>query len=124
MSNPILQKNFTAGAAIAPFRIFKFSAANTCIQAAAATDLSIGISNEVGPAAGERFDGVLSGIAYVEAGAAFALGAEITSDAVGRGVTAAPATGANARVIAIALEAATAVGDVVPVLISQSVKQG
>lgn len=124
MSNPLLQKNFTAGAAIAPFRIFKFSAAYTCIPAAAATDFSIGISNEVGPAAGERFDGVLTGIAYLEAGAAFALGAELTSDAVGRGVTAAPAAGANVRVIAIALEAATAAGDVVPVLISQSVKQG
>jgi len=124
MSNPILQKNFLAGAAIPPFRIFKFSAAETCVVAAAATDLSIGISNEVGPASGERFDGILSGIAYLEAGAAFSLGAEITSDGVGRGISASPAAGSNVRIIAIAMEAATALGDVVKVFISQSVKQG
>jgi hypothetical protein len=124
MSNPLLLKNFIAGAAIAPFRIIKFSGAGTCIQSAAATDLSIGLSNEVGPAIGERFDGVLTGIGYLEAGAAFALGAEITSDSVGRGVTAAPAAGVNNRIVAIALEAAVALGDIVPVLLAQGVKQG
>jgi hypothetical protein len=124
MSNPLLQKNFLAGAAIAPFRILKISAPGTCIQAAAATDLSFAISNEVGPAAGERFDAIVIGIAYLEAGASFASGAKLTSDAVGRGVTAAPAAGVNNEVIAIAIDAAGAVGDVVLVLIAQSTKQG
>lgn len=124
MSNPLLLKSFIAAAAIAAFRIVKFSGAGTCIQTSAATDLSIGVCNEVSPLAGERFDAVLTGIAYVEAGAAFALGAEITSDAIGRGVTAAPAAGSNNRIVGIALEAASAAGDIVPVLLSQSVKQG
>lgn len=124
MSNPLLLKNFIAGAAITSFRIVKFSAANTVIQAAAATDLSIGLSNEVSPVAGERCDIVLTGIGYLEAGAAFALGAKLTSDAQGRGITAAPAAGANAQIAAIALEAATAAGDVVPVLLAQGVMQG
>lgn len=124
MSNPLLLKNFIAGAAIASFRVVKFSAANTVVQAAAATDLSIGLSNEVSPALGERCDIVLAGVGYLEAGAAFALGAKLTSDAQGRGITAAPAAGSNAQIIAIALEAAATAGDVVPVFITQSVMQG
>lgn len=124
MSNPILQKNYMAGAAIPAFRIVRFSAANICVLAAAATDLSIGICGDVSPLAGERFDAVLTGIAYVEAGAAFALGARLTSDAQGRAINAAPAAGSNVQIIAVALEAAVAAGDVVPVLISQSVMQG
>lgn len=124
MSNPILLKNFTAGAAIAPFRAVKFSAADTVIQAAAASDASIGICSEVGPASGERCDIVLIGIANAEAGAAISGGALLTSDATGRVIAAAPAAGANARVIGLALDAAVAAGDIIRVLISQSSMQG
>jgi len=124
MSNPTLLKNMTAGAAINQFRIVKFSAAETMILAAAATDNMMGVCNEVSPAANERFDVVLEGIAFVEAGAAFAFGAPITSDAVGRGVTAAPAAGVNNRVIGFAMEAATAAGDVVRVLLQPGFMQG
>lgn len=124
MSNPILQKNFTAGAAISPFRAVKFSAADTVIQAAAATDALVGICNEVGPSSGERCDIVVAGIAFAEAGAAFSLGALLSADASGRVIAAAPAAGANARVIGIACDAAVAAGDIVRVLISQSSMQG
>ena len=124
MSNPLLQKNFTAGAAIAACRIVKLSAANTVIQSAAAADSHIGVCSEVGPASGERCDVVVSGIAFVEAGAAFALGALLTADSVGRAVIAAPAAGANNRIIGVALDAAVAAGDIVRVMISQCSLQG
>ena len=124
MSNPLFIKNVLAGAAISPFRILKFSAADTVIMGAAATDSLIGVSNEVGAASGERQDMVLEGIAFVEASAAFAQGAPITSDATGRAVTAAPGAGVNNRLIGFAYEAAAATGDVVRVFLTPSVMQG
>ena len=124
MSNLLLAKNYTAGAAINAFRIVKFSAPDTLILAAAATDFLIGINSEVAPVTGERCDAALQGIAFCEAGAAIAVGAMVTSDAVGRGVTAAPGAGVNNRVIGIALEAATAAGDVIRVLLEPGVMQG
>ncbi len=124
MSNPTLLKSFTAGAAITAFRLVKLSAAETVILSAAATDLFIGVANEVAAASGERQDVILNGIAFIEAGAAFALGAYIGSDASGRGITAAPSAGVNNRVIGIALEAAGAAGDVVRVLVNPSSFQG
>ncbi|NMQ05286.1 DUF2190 family protein [Candidatus Accumulibacter phosphatis] len=124
MSNPSLIKNFSAGAAISPFRQVKFSAAETVIQGAAATDATIGVANEVGAASGERQDVVLDGIAYIEAGAAVTIGTLITSDATGRAVTAAPAAGTNNRIVGIALDAATAAGDVIRVLLAPGSVQG
>lgn len=124
MSNPLLQKNFTAGGAIAPFRLVRLSAADTVVQASAATDAIIGVQNDVGPASGERTDVVMVGMAFVEAGAAFALGALLTSDAQGRAITAAPATGVNNRIVGIAIDAALAAGDIVRVQISQCSLQG
>ena len=124
MSNLLLTKSFLAGAAIAAYRIVKFSALDTVIPGAAATDSLIGINTDVAPATGERCDVLLQGIAYCEAGAAVTQGAMITSDAVGRGVAAAPAAGVNNRVIGIAEEAASAAGDVIRVLLSPGVMQG
>jgi len=124
VSNPLLQKNFTAGGAIAPFRLVRLSAADTVVQASAATDAIIGVQNDVGPASGERTDVVMVGMAFVEAGAAFALGALLTSDAQGRAITAAPATGVNNRIVGIAIDAALAAGDIVRVQISQCSLQG
>lgn len=124
MSNNTLIKSLTAAAAIAPFRIVKFSAAETVIQATAATDSLMGVSNEVGAASGERQDVVLAELAYVEASAAIALGAPITSDAVGRAVTAAPAAGVNNRIIGYAWDAAAATGDIIRVLLAAGSIQG
>ncbi|MCX7258024.1 MAG: DUF2190 family protein [Polaromonas sp.] len=124
MSNPGLFKSFTAGAAIAAFRIVKFSAAETVVPAAAVSDSLLGVNSEVAPALGERCDVALSGIAYVEAGAALALGALVTSDGVGRGVLAAPAAGVNNRIIGVAMEAASAAGDVIRVMLQQGSTQG
>lgn len=124
MSNPILQKSWTAGAAINAFRFVKFSAADTVIQAAAAADAIIGAANEVGAASGERQDVIHVGIAFVEAGAAFALGALLMSDSVGRAITAAGSAGTNVRIGGVALEAASAAGDIVRVAIGPGSFQG
>ena len=124
MSNHILIKSFTAGAAINAFRIVKFSAAETVVLAAAATDNLLGVCGDVSPAAGERCDTVLTGITMVEAGAAIAIGSFVTSDAVGRCVLAAPAAGVNNRVVGVNLDAASAAGDVVRVLLEPGVMQG
>lgn len=124
MSNVLLFKNVTAGAAINAYRIVKLSAADTVILAAAASDSLVGVNADIAPALGERCDVALMGIAFVEAGAAVAIGAMVTSDAVGRGVTAAPAAGSNVRVIGYALEAASAAGDVIRVLLEAGVMQG
>ena len=124
MSNVILQKNMTAGADINAYRIVKFSAAETVVLAAAATDNLVGVNTDVSPALNERCDIAFMGIAFVEAGAAIAQGVMVTADSVGRGVTAAPAAGVNNRVIGYALEAATAAGDVIRVLLEPGVMQG
>lgn len=124
MSNSILFKSFTAGAAINAYRIVKLSAAETVVLAAAATDNLIGVNSDVAPALNERCDVMLMGITFVEAGAAVALGALMTSDSVGRGVTAAPGVGVNARVIGVALEAAAAAGDVIRMALQPSMMQG
>jgi hypothetical protein len=122
--NPLLLKNYAAAAAIPAFRIVKFTAAGVVGVAVSATDASIGVMNEVSPLTGERCDVVRQGIAYVEAGAAIALGAPVTSDGTGRGVTAAPAAGVNNRIIGIAEEAAAAAGDVIGVLLEPGFIQG
>jgi hypothetical protein len=67
---------------------------------------------------------VTHGIAWVEAGAAIAVGLPVTSDASGRGVAAAPAAGTNNRIIGFALEAAVAAGDQIRVLLSPGQIQG
>ncbi len=124
MSNPELIKNFTAGGAIAAYRFVRLSAADTVVQAAAATEAIIGATMDVAPASGERTDVVVNGIALVEAGAAIALTALVTADASGRAVAAAPATGVNNRIAGIPLETAAAAGDIIRVLLSPGSLQG
>ena len=124
MSNPLMFKAFTAGAAIAAFRIVRFSAADTVIQAAAATENMFGVNSDLAVANGERCEVMTDGIAWVEAGAAITIGALITADSVGRGVAGAPAAGVNNRIIGVALDAATAAGDQIRVLLSPGSIQG
>jgi hypothetical protein len=120
--------NYTAGATINDKRIVMFSTAGTTgdkvvSQATGAADLSIGISKVpqgtrqrvvqtgstppaipvVTAAAGERLDIVHSGIAEVEYGGPVTRGQPLTSDANGKAVVAAPAAGANARIIGTAM---------------------
>ncbi len=124
MSNPQLIKNFTAGAAIAARRIVRISAAETVVQAAAATEALSGVTTDIPAASGERVDVVMVGIAEIEAGAAYALTALLTADAQGRAIAAAPGAGTNNRIIGVPLEAASAAGDICRVLLSPGSFQG
>jgi hypothetical protein len=122
---PTLIKQFVAGGAIADRRFVKFGANDDeVVQAAAATDLIVGVSHQPGGvASGERIDVVLSGIAEVDAGGAITRGAKVTSDGNGKAVAAAPAAGANAQVGGIAIRT-YANNDVGEVFLSPSVMQG
>ena len=114
MSNRTLLKAYSAGAAVAAHRIIKWGAADRAvIQAAAAADSAIGVSDRLSAASGERIDIVRAGIADVEYGDAVARGALLTSDADGKAVTAA----AGNRVIGVA-EISGVAGDIGEVLIS------
>jgi NH3-dependent NAD+ synthetase len=120
-------KNLTATAAvIEAFRIVKFDGTTktSVLKAAAATDAPIGVSDGVDIAASGRVDVVLSGLTKVTAGAAFNPGAYLTSDSAGRAVAAAPAAGTNNGIVGIAVEEATALGDIVEILVNPQSRQG
>lgn len=89
----------TAGAAILPRRFVKYSADGVVIQATAATDAIIGVSDSLGAAAlGDRVEIYQLGTHLeVDFGGTVARGAEITSDANGKAVAAAPAAGTACR---------------------------
>lgn len=114
-ANPGLIKSYIAGAAVNPSRIVKNGATSGyVIQNAAATTVSLGVTTQnVSAATGERIDVVHDGIVLVEAGAAITFGVKLTSDGTGRAVTAV----ATNEVIGVALEAATAAGDLIRMLI-------
>jgi hypothetical protein len=114
----LLLKGFTAAAPVAKHRIVKFSANDRqVVQAAAASDASIGISAELNAATGETVDIARVGITLVEFGGTVARGAPITANADGKAVAAAPAAGTQARVIGYAEQSAVA-GDIAYVLIA------
>lgn len=125
MSNPMLIKNYDAGAAIEPHRIVKFDSSDfTVIQAAAATDALIGVlADPKQVASGKRADVIHAGIADVELGGTVTRGDPVTSDADGKGVQASPAAGANNDIVGRALKSGVS-GDIVPVLVSVGLMQG
>lgn len=124
MANEMLNKNYLAEGAIAAYRIVKHGAADGgLLQAAAAADKLVGVCGAVAPVLGERVDVVKVGIADVELGGNVTRGDPITSDANGKGVTAAPAAGANVRIIGFA-EVSGVAGDIASVLIAPGVMQG
>lgn len=112
----------TANAAITDVRghAVKFTATGT-VQLCTAGDTPLGIGimtmgNEGAVAQGEEFTIQHKDIGYVCAGAAFAQGANLSTDANGAFVTA--TTGGSATpVVAIALQAATAAGQYVPAIL-------
>lgn len=124
MNNPGLIKTFVAGAAVTKHRIVKFgSSDDAVIQGAAATDALIGVSTEVDSASGERVDVIMNGVANVEFGGTITRGAPVTSDANGKAVAAAPASGVNNRIIGFAGVSGVS-GDIGSVIISQGSIQG
>ena len=124
MRNQGLVKAFNAGAAISRNRIVKFGAdERNVIQGAAATDALIGVSDNIDIPSGEVVDVVLTGVATVMYGGTVTVGALLTSDSTGRAVVAAPAAGANNRIIGVAMVAGV-VGDLGAVLLSPASLQG
>lgn len=125
MRNPGLIKNYSAEAAIASYRIFKFGAADGGIlQAAAATDKLVGVIDRMPAAvAGDRVDGIRSGIAEVEYGGTVAAGDLLTADASGRAIAVTAGAGANVRVIGVA-EVAGVLGDIGSMLVQPGSFQG
>jgi hypothetical protein len=118
MRNEGLAKTLIAGATVAARRIVKFGSGDTAvIQAAAATDFSIGVS-DLGGASGEPTDVILDGIALVEYGGDVTRGALLTADADGKAIVAAPAAEATARIIGIAMIGGVS-GDIGSVLLRQ-----
>lgn len=115
--NSLLPKSYTAGAAVAGRRFIKpGGTAGQFIQAAAATDLIVGVSDALGAASGARLDTHLSGLVEVELGGTVAAGAPMTADSVGRGVTAVSGN----RVGAIAMTGGVS-GDIVDALLAPSI---
>ena len=125
MSNILLSKNFLAAAAIATYTLVKHAAADDQVLAATSgADLVIGATQDVAPTLGERVDVAITGITYIMAGAAITRGARLMSDASGRVITAAAAAGTNVNTVGVALESATAAGDVIRVNLIPSTFQG
>lgn len=92
------------------FRYVKVSGSGTVTICAAASDVPLGILQNK-PKAGEAADVMVTGISKLAAGAAVAAGAEVGSDATGRGIAGATGT----RVMGQALEAASAAGQIIAV---------
>lgn len=128
MSHPTsVIKTLTATvAAIEAYRIVKFDGTvkTTVLKAAAAADALIGVAEGVDIAASGRVDVVMLGLAKVIAGAAFNPGAYLTSDGSGRAIVSAAAAGVNNGIVGIAMEEATAAGDIVEILVNPHSRQG
>ena len=124
--NSVIKTLTATAAAIEAYRIVKFDGTTktSVLKAAAATDAPVGVSEGIDTAASGRVDVVLSGLAKVTAGAAFNPGAYLTSDASGRAVAAAPAAGTNNGIVGVAIEEATAAGDIVEILVAPQSRQG
>lgn len=124
MSNILLARNAKAEAAVPAFTIVKYGTADgQVLPGAAVSDKLIGISTDIAAAINERCDYIAAGVADVLYGGTVTRGDQLTSDASGRAVTAAPAAGTNNRIIGVAMVSGV-VGDVGQVIISQSMMQG
>ena len=116
-----LTKAFTSAAAIPPRRIATFGANEGEVQVATSPTGApfVGVTSVVGAVSGgERIDIYLDGIRTLEAGGAFSQGVDLTTDAVGRVVAAAPAANTTVRIIGQAIGLSTGIGQLVDVRIA------
>lgn len=119
-----LARTYVATAVVNKHRIIKLASQSTALQAAAATDKLVGVADSLGAdTIGDTFDVILDGVATVELGGNVAVGDLLTADADGKAVVAAPAAGANARIIGYALVAGVS-GDLGSVAIHPGSVQG
>lgn len=115
---------FIADTTIAAFRIVKFSATSNVTPATSVTDRLLGVS--LGPGSvstGNTVNVCMSGKCFLEVSGSVGRGAPLTTNASGQGVQAAPASGANNTIIAIALEGGTT-GSIIPVFVTHGWLQG
>jgi len=106
--------SYIAGAAITGRRIVKWGAADGQVvtgAGAGAAEFLMGIATNISVVAGEPVDIIQGGICAVEYGGTVTRGQPLTSDATGRAVVAAPAAGANNRIVGFA-EVSGVVGDI------------
>lgn len=125
MAKPGLTLTYLASAATPARRLVKAGASERLV--AAATDGSvpiIGVTEQIPAVAGGSVDVIHSDVAVIEAGAAIPLSSPVTADGTGRGIAAAPAVGVNMWIVGINLEAATAAGDFIRVLVKPERIQG
>lgn len=122
--NATLTKNFVAEAAVTKRRIVKLGAADgMALMAAAATDAVIGVAADLDAAINARVDVHLAGLVEVEYGGNVSRGDQLTADANGKAVAAAPAAGVNNRVIGTAMVAGVD-GDIGTALLAPQQIQG
>lgn len=122
--NCLLAKNYSSDGAISAYRIIKAGSADGYVaQAAAATDYLMGVADLGCTAAGDRLDVHKAGIVPVEYGGTITRGAPLTADASGKAVAAAPAVGANVRIIGFA-EVSGVSGDIGLVDLAIGLMQG
>ncbi|OYZ76083.1 MAG: hypothetical protein B7X88_22365 [Polaromonas sp. 17-63-33] len=113
-----------AQALIAGFLIIKHGAVdNSAALAAAPTDLLLGTNDALPKEIGEQVDYPTAGTGQVKLGGIVTRGQPITADAASKGVAAAPAAGANNRIIGFALQSGVA-DDVIDYHIAPGYVQG
>jgi Uncharacterized conserved protein (DUF2190) len=121
--NIMLALNYLALGAISAFRIVKFDSDGVVTLATTGIDASIGISDNISIADGERCDVHRLGVVDIEYGGNVTAGQPLVPDALGRAVPASPGSGVNLRIIGFA-EVDGAFGDIGKVLLNPSVMQG
>lgn len=109
-------KSFVADNALAnPYRIVKLGADTNSVDLATAnSDVQIGVTNELTPAAGEEVGVVISGTAKVVIALATTKGDYITATALGKGQSA----GAGDKYVGVLLETTTIADQVAEVVIA------
>ena len=119
---PTLIRAYEASAAIAAFKIVKFSdvAASTKVaQASVNADPIVGVSGTIGGGIGDMVDLTLVGIALVTLGGTVTAGAMLTTDASGNAIVAVPTAAVLMSTIGRAMAPGVA-GDVIEVLVVNS----
>lgn len=107
-------KSYRAAEDIPAYRFVKFASDGEIATASAGSDNIIGVSEEINNKAGMATDTYIAGsFAEVMAGGTFVAGDMLTTDAEGRAVIATP----EDNIAAVALQDATAEGDIVQVVV-------
>lgn len=123
--NNILTRNVQASGAIAERHVVEYVNTNAVREATGSGGALMGVCVQPGGAAGQmRVDIQVLGVAPVEAGGAFPVGALLTAGADGRAIAAAPLAGATQQILGMALFDAGLAGDIVDVALMRGAITG